>query len=105
VFGDPCYGTYKKLSVVYYCKVVAAKPVQAPEEVIDYKFASVGENGQLNVNCANNNNLVIVEASYGTPNGDSAKNYKTSKCNAGNSKQIVSASCNGKNSCSVAAKN
>jgi len=46
VFGDPCYGTYKKLSVVYYCKKVAL--VVVPDEV---KFASTGENGVIGAAC------------------------------------------------------
>ncbi|OQS03620.1 hypothetical protein THRCLA_04058 [Thraustotheca clavata] len=91
VFGDPCVGTVKHLTIAAECS-------RGPK----YEYsASVSEHETLNLTCDRDYIIDSVNfASYGTPNG-----YSTGSCNSDKSTDVITQSCVGLATCSVAAEN
>ncbi|XP_072178111.1 L-rhamnose-binding lectin CSL3-like [Diadema setosum] len=93
-FGDPCYGTYKYLQVVYTCA--------------SWTQEHVCENSTLNLSCPSGETIIIGDALYGRTTGASVcphSSIRTENCTASSSLFHVKISCEGRNSCSVAATN
>ncbi|EQC24836.1 hypothetical protein SDRG_17273 [Saprolegnia diclina VS20] len=91
VFGDPCVGTVKRLTVTAECTAVPSYQT----------WASVAEHQTLKLECANGYVITKVDyGSYGTPNG-----YTNGWCNAKSSVDVLSKLCVGQASCNVPAEN
>ncbi|OQR89853.1 hypothetical protein ACHHYP_05996, partial [Achlya hypogyna] len=89
VFGDPCPGEDKFLSVQVDC--INANAIEG----------TVLEGSVLHLTCPSGSSIQSVDfASYGTP-----KNYVEGACHAPISSTIVTESCVGHSSCQVAASN
>jgi hypothetical protein len=98
VFGDPCFGTYKYLSVSYFCQPLCSKPV--------FHRSVVCEHGTNTLSCGSKY-IEILQANYGRTEfhpcphplrGDLA-------CRSSNSKSIVSNTCSNTHVCYISAKN
>ncbi|KDO27909.1 hypothetical protein SPRG_07182 [Saprolegnia parasitica CBS 223.65] len=91
VFGDPCVGTVKRLTVTAECTAVPSYQT----------YASVAEHQTLKLQCANGYVITKVDyASYGKPNG-----YTNGWCHAGSSVDVLTKLCVGQASCNVPAEN
>ncbi|OQR95980.1 hypothetical protein THRCLA_07421 [Thraustotheca clavata] len=90
VFGDPCGGTVKRLTVTAEC--TAAPKYQT--------WATVADHQTMNLVCAPGYVIGSIDfASYGTPNG-----YSTGWCHAGQSWDIINKLCVGQQNCQVPAE-
>ncbi|XP_072178337.1 L-rhamnose-binding lectin CSL3-like [Diadema setosum] len=93
-FGDPCYGTFKYLEVMYTCA--------------SWTQERVCEHSTLNLSCPSGQTIIIGDALYGRTTGASvcpSSSIRTENCRASSSLFRVKNSCEGRNSCSVAATN
>lgn len=90
VFGDPCVGTYKYLTVSFNC----VRPLR-PTQVV------ACENRQRTIRCSAGRKIRILYANYGrTDRGTCPSRYiRTTSCFASSSVSKVRAACNNKNSC------
>uniref|UniRef100_A0A3Q4MGL7 SUEL-type lectin domain-containing protein n=1 Tax=Neolamprologus brichardi TaxID=32507 RepID=A0A3Q4MGL7_NEOBR len=93
VFGDPCVGTYKYLEVAYTCQ-----------------FQTVTcEGSEAELQCGEI--LVIHRADYGRHDQTTCSDLqprcrlRNVLCSSPASNEVVAASCNGKNSCTISASN
>ncbi|XP_072178781.1 L-rhamnose-binding lectin CSL3-like [Diadema setosum] len=94
VFGDPCVGTFKYLEVVYVCT--------------SWTQRRVCEHSTLSLSCPSGQTIIIGDALYGRTTGASVcphSSIRTENCRAASSLSRVKSSCEGRNSCSVAATN
>ncbi|XP_033729975.1 L-rhamnose-binding lectin CSL3-like [Pecten maximus] len=98
VFGDPCRGTYKYLSVRYVCKKTAPAGIQR---------SITCERKNSTLSCRRGQVLVILSANYGRsdPNTCYSKKIRTTKCASSKSFSKVKDSCQGKRSCQLYASN
>ncbi|OQR84357.1 hypothetical protein ACHHYP_13493 [Achlya hypogyna] len=95
VFGDPCSGTYKALSVEAQC-------VDATATLIG---GSVDEHETLVLQCPPSQKIALVAfASYGSPTG-ALGTYTTGACDAASSVAVIERQCTGQASCSIHADN
>nr|AIG56503.1 secreted protein [Achlya hypogyna] len=91
VFGDPCYGTVKRLNAVVQC---------VDESIVGGR---VPDGATLRLACPANQKIGDVAfASYGTSTG-SFPYFSTGKCNAPTSTATIASLCLGRPSCDVAA--
>ncbi|XP_035769228.1 L-rhamnose-binding lectin CSL3-like [Neolamprologus brichardi] len=95
VFGDPCVGTYKYLEVAYTCQ-----------------FQTVTcEGSEAELQCGKGQILVIHRADYGRHDQTTCSDLqprcrlRNVLCSSPASNEVVAASCNGKNSCTISASN
>ncbi|OQR88237.1 hypothetical protein ACHHYP_07033 [Achlya hypogyna] len=104
VFGDPCVGTFKHLTVAIECGAPDAAPTLAPGHSLVTK--TVDEHQTLQLGCTNPTDKIasILFASYGMPTG-SGLNAVTNTCHAPSSQSVLESACVGKSSCAVAAEN
>merc|ERR1712141_347028 len=89
IFGDPCRGTYKYLSVSYRCLTPRHKEIVACE-------------GKRRViMCPRGKYIHILHANYGRTDVKTCPSrwIKTTRCFARNSTAKVASSCNGRRSC------
>ncbi|XP_077977208.1 L-rhamnose-binding lectin CSL3-like isoform X2 [Glandiceps talaboti] len=95
VFGDPCSGTFKYLTVTYVCLPLV--------EETDL----VCEHDTISMSCDGGDVLSIRSASYGRHDATTCPSpfMLTTTCEATNSLTLVQQACNGKSSCSVKASN
>jgi len=91
VYGDPCRGTYKYLSVSYRCM----KP--------RHKDVVVCEGRRHLIRCPSGKRIRIKYANYGRTDASTCphSSIKSIRCYAPNSKSKVAASCNGKPKCNL----
>jgi len=96
VFGDPCVGTFKYLTVDYDCN--PAPPT--PDNV-------VCEHETLNLACGEGQYIDIVSASYGRSDSNTCPDPRilTTDCHATTSMDKVREACQGKDECSIDASN
>jgi hypothetical protein len=100
-FGDPCYGTVKKLSAQVSC----APGVPVPPPTSSALCAAVAENANATLSCPTGQVISSIDfASYGSPVG-ACGSFAKSGCSAATSSQVVSNACLGKASCVVPAVN
>ncbi|KAK3094048.1 hypothetical protein FSP39_023444 [Pinctada imbricata] len=98
VYGDPCVGTYKYLTVVYIC------------HESDEKSLIICEHYSHSLTCPDDKKLEIVSANYGRTAPSSGGTCPTSldmdtNCRAPTSSSIVQSQCEGKSTCSLRASN
>ncbi|KAK3093267.1 hypothetical protein FSP39_013469 [Pinctada imbricata] len=98
VFGDPCVGTYKYLTVVYNCYKS------------DEKSLVICEHKSDSLSCPEGKKLEVVSANYGRTAPSSKGTCPTSldkntNCRASKSLSIVQSQCEGKSTCSLRASN
>ncbi|OQR80491.1 hypothetical protein ACHHYP_17505, partial [Achlya hypogyna] len=92
IFGDPCYGTDKRLSVAAEC---------VPSNVIG---GSVSEGSSLNLACPSDQVISsVVFASYGMPTGAVPHFVAAPWCDQPGVADYVSLACLEQNSCNVLA--
>jgi hypothetical protein len=91
IFGDPCAGTYKYLSVDYECT--------------DSKTALACESQYTDLSCPEGHTISVHTASYGRHDGTTCPHSATSNrnCHASGSMKYVNEMCGGKNKCTVRA--
>jgi hypothetical protein len=91
LFGDPCGGTYKYLSVDYECT--------------DSKRAVACEDKYTDLSCPEGHTISVYTASYGRHDGTTCPHSATSNrnCHASGSMKYVNEMCGGKNKCTVRA--
>jgi len=98
VFGDPCYGTYKYLNVIYSCQ---------PKDETDNLNICEGSGSWLS--CPEGSVVNIQEASYGRLSSEICQTgsyaVPTGGCRAVNSLSLVRAKCNNQQSCYLYASN
>ncbi|XP_069109028.1 L-rhamnose-binding lectin CSL3-like [Argopecten irradians] len=99
VFGDPCRGTYKYLSIRYMCK----KDI----ETADIRHSITCENRKTTLSCRSGEVLDIVSANYGRSELDIcySKIIKTTHCSSSKSFYKVYDQCQGLRKCRLSASN
>ncbi|OQR93263.1 hypothetical protein ACHHYP_02742 [Achlya hypogyna] len=104
VFGDPCFGIFKHLTVAAKCGTEVEAPTLAPGHSL--VTATVDEHQTLDLVCKNPSDKIarVLFASYGMPTG-TGHDATTSSCHAGSSQGIVESACIDKPSCTVTASN
>ncbi|TRY54864.1 hypothetical protein DNTS_001815 [Danionella cerebrum] len=110
IFTDPCPGTYKYLSVSYYCL-----PPEIREHFLLFAAPSLGSvttcEGGMVLNCALGQVIHVHSANYGRTDGSLCASGRppsqvsTTDCYASNSLTLVSNGCEGTSSCSIVASN
>lgn len=98
VFGDPCRGTYKYLSIRYMCKKAEAYGIRR---------SVTCERRKSTLSCSRGAVLDIVSANYGRsdPNTCYNKQIKTTHCSSSKSFYKVKDQCQGKRKCRLSASN
>eukprot|EP00300_Choanocystis_sp_HF-7_P015934 c19233_g1_i2.p1 GENE.c19233_g1_i2~~c19233_g1_i2.p1 ORF type:complete len:585 (+),score=127.87 c19233_g1_i2:33-1787(+) len=98
VFGDPCVGTYKYLSIAYRC-------VPDPHPYRSLVIAC--ENDVVNIDCVDDE-ILILSAAYGRSDAETCALpdlVGETNCAAENTFAIVDSTCSGHSYCSVGAQN
>ncbi|KAK2898936.1 hypothetical protein Q8A67_010354 [Cirrhinus molitorella] len=99
VFTDPCVGTYKYLTISYFC----LPPAVRSNMVCEHETSTL--------TCDNGTVIRIHSANYGRTDGTTccagrpATELAKTDCYALNSQTVVASGCEGKNSCSILASN
>ncbi|XP_077988146.1 rhamnose-binding lectin-like [Glandiceps talaboti] len=97
VFGDPCVGTFKYLTVEYEC---------TPADPLGNFVTDTSCHGQpLTLSCSNDHVLEIEAANYGRTAGPEVCPHNAvsdQNCGADSSLSVVSRACNGRTDCTVA---
>ncbi|TRY55932.1 hypothetical protein DNTS_011324, partial [Danionella cerebrum] len=99
IFTDPCPGTYKYLTVSYYC---------LPPEI---RSVTTCEGGSAVLNCALGQVIHVHSANYGRTDsslcasGRPPSEVSRTDCYASNSLTLVSNGCDGTSSCTIVASN
>ncbi|OWF41773.1 L-rhamnose-binding lectin CSL3-like isoform X2 [Mizuhopecten yessoensis] len=98
VFGDPCRGTYKYLSIRYACKKTAPAGIRR---------SITCEKKKSTLSCRSGGVLDIMSANYGRsdPNTCYSRNIKTTHCSSSKSFHEIKDRCQGQRSCRVYASN
>ncbi|XP_060066268.1 L-rhamnose-binding lectin CSL3-like [Ylistrum balloti] len=98
VFGDPCRGTYKYLSVRYMCKKIASTGISR---------SITCEKKKSTLSCRRGQVLDIVSANYGRtdPNTCYSRLIKTTHCSSSKSFYKTKTRCQGKRSCRLYSSN
>ncbi|EDO35370.1 predicted protein, partial [Nematostella vectensis] len=96
VYGDPCYGTYKYIEVLYHCSYLSSALV--------FRLC---ENRQGTLRCPKGKVIVVAYANYGrTAKGVCRHNsIKTTRCYSSKSKILIRKACHGENKCALNARN
>ncbi|XP_033102623.1 L-rhamnose-binding lectin CSL3-like [Anneissia japonica] len=94
VFGDPCVGVRKSLTIHYTC--------------VDYEIVGACEGKQIDIRCGSGKTINILYAIYGANFGSLCTNSFdpwNAACYARNSFQVTRNKCQGKQNCWVKAHN
>ncbi|XP_071956824.1 L-rhamnose-binding lectin CSL3-like [Antedon mediterranea] len=94
VFGDPCVGVFKSLTIHYAC--------------VDYEIVGACEGKQIDIRCGAGKTINVLYAIYGANFGSLCTNsFDPWKpiCSARRSFDVVRNQCQGKRNCWVKAKN
>ncbi|XP_057300750.1 L-rhamnose-binding lectin CSL3-like [Hydractinia symbiolongicarpus] len=94
VFGDPCHGVYKYLSVHHSC--------------LKIHEGEACEHKRVSLRCPAGLKIKVTYAMYGRLSKfkcPSSTSHRTTTCRASSSLRKVAHACNGKRSCSIAASN
>jgi len=95
VFGDPCYGTYKYIWVLYRCRRSA------------YNRVVLCEGRRRRISCPWGRVISITRASYGRKERNTCPSHliRTTSCSASRSSNIIKRKCHYKRSCLLHASN
>eukprot|EP00753_Platysulcus_tardus_P016336 PLAT5620.1.p2 GENE.PLAT5620.1~~PLAT5620.1.p2 ORF type:complete len:944 (-),score=473.97 PLAT5620.1:101-2932(-) len=115
IFGDPCHGTFKRMSIEAVCAGSTPAPIviedvdsedeEEDEPVVKCAYAKEHSGVPATISCPDDSVVTDVTfASYGTPSGECGE-LQNSGCHASSSIAKVKAACMGKNTCSVHANN
>ncbi|XP_078354074.1 L-rhamnose-binding lectin CSL3-like isoform X1 [Oculina patagonica] len=98
VFGDPCGGTYKYLTVKYQC-VLQLTNVPRPVTIYQGKKATIS--------CQSGRQISVLETSFGRHDHSTCphRNIHTTNYHAGNSLSVVQSRCDDPASCELDASN
>ncbi|XP_071162416.1 uncharacterized protein [Mytilus edulis] len=133
LYGDPCPGTYKYVTVTYSCKVKKTPKclkrchkqakcirgkcvcksgykgdgIRSCTNIKASKRKVICEDSKTTLSCPSNQVIKITQATYGRSNKRTCKhpNMKTTRCVTKKPLGISRKNCNGRKSCTVAANN
>ncbi|CAG2244656.1 Plasminogen,Hepatocyte growth factor [Mytilus edulis] len=133
LYGDPCPGTYKYVTVTYSCKVKKTPKclrichrqakcirgkcvcksgykgdgIRSCTNIKAGKRKVICEDSKTTLSCPSNQVIKITQATYGRSNKRTCKhpNMKTTRCVTKKPLGISRKNCNGRKSCTVAANN
>ncbi|TRY54867.1 hypothetical protein DNTS_001816 [Danionella cerebrum] len=115
IFTDPCPGTYKYLSVSYYClppeiQICQKLEISSMRSCVEGSVTTC-EGGSAVLNCALGQVIHVHSANYGRTDsslcasGRPPSQVSTTDCYASNSLTLVSNGCDGTSSCTIVASN